>query len=436
MSLEGYRGRLLELLRSAGASVGDELVVSTASGDVEGTLMPRYQLSDQLHLVLKLKNGYNVGMALGRISGVRVKGKGREPSFSPPPRPRATAGLPKVLILGTGGTIASRVDYRTGGVKAALSSEELYHLVPELSGIADISTEATMNIYSENMTAEHWSALARRAGDALKEGFDGIVVTHGTDTMHYTSAALSFALDSPPVPVVLVGSQRSSDRPSSDSATNLIGAVTFAARAPVSGVFVVMHAGPGDDELAIHAGVRVRKLHTSRRDAFRSVNGAPAGTMKDGEMRLDQSLPPRRSGAAGLSVIPGFDGRASLLKVYPGFHSSLIGDLVRGGCRGIVLEGTGLGHAPSSSYADIADAAKSGVFVGMSSQCMNGSVRMTVYDTGRDLAKLGVVPLGDMLSEVALVKLMWLLGQGYDSPKVADMMTKNLRGELRERRPL
>ncbi|MDG6928955.1 MAG: asparaginase, partial [Nitrososphaerota archaeon] len=242
MSLEGYRGRLLELLRSAGASVGDELVVSTASGDVEGTLMPRYQLSDQLHLVLKLKNGYNVGMALGRISGVRVKGKGREPSFSPPPRPRATAGLPKVLILGTGGTIASRVDYRTGGVKAALSSEELYHLVPELSGIADISTEATMNIYSENMTAEHWSALARRAGDALKEGFDGIVVTHGTDTMHYTSAALSFALDSPPVPVVLVGSQRSSDRPSSDSATNLIGAVTFAARAPVSGVFVVMHA--------------------------------------------------------------------------------------------------------------------------------------------------------------------------------------------------
>ncbi|MEM0117865.1 MAG: Glu-tRNA(Gln) amidotransferase subunit GatD [Conexivisphaerales archaeon] len=433
MTLEGYKGKLFEILSSAGCSVGDDIIIVTGSRSIEGVLMPRYQYADSEHVVVKLKNGYNIGIAASKIRSVKVIGKGKEPTFTLPPRPERVEGLPKILILGTGGTIASRVDYRTGGVRAAISSEELYHLVPELSSIADVSTDILFSIYSENMTSEHWSKIAKRVENAINEGYDGVVITHGTDTMHYTSAALSFALESPPIPVVLVGSQRSSDRPSSDSASNLIGAVRFAAGSKAKGVFVVMHEGPSDDEIAVHSGVRVRKLHTSRRDAFKSVNSTPVARLKDNKIEFLQEI--KTESNAPFRVLEKFDDRVALLKIYPGFHASIIKNLVDMGVRGFILEGTGLGHAPSTSYEAIDYAIKRGAFVGMTSQCINGSVRMTVYDTGRDLLNIGVLPLGDMLSEVALAKLMWVLAN-FDPSNVGKVMATNLRGEIQERRLL
>ncbi|MEM3637105.1 MAG: Glu-tRNA(Gln) amidotransferase subunit GatD [Conexivisphaerales archaeon] len=433
MTLEGYKGKLLEILSNAGCSVGDDILIVTDSRSIEGVLMPRYQYADSEHLVVKLRNGYNIGIAVSRIKSVKVIGKGKEPAFTIPPRPEPEKGLPRIMILGTGGTIASRIDYRTGGVRAAISSEELYHLVPELSSIADVSTDILFNIYSENMTSEHWSRIAKRVETAITEGYDGVVITHGTDTMHYTSAALAFALESPPIPIVLVGSQRSSDRPSSDSASNLIGAVRFAARSGMKGVFVVMHEGPSDDEIAVHSGVRVRKLHTSRRDAFKSVNSSPVARLKEDKIEFLQDI--KTEDSAPFRVLEKFDDRAVLLKIYPGFHASIIKSLVESGVKGFILEGTGLGHAPRSAYEAIDYAVKRGVFVGMTSQCINGSVRMTVYDTGRDLLNIGVVPLGDMLSEVALAKLMWVLAN-FDPSSVGKMMASNLRGEMQERRVL
>jgi glutamyl-tRNA(Gln) amidotransferase subunit D len=435
MSLQGYKGRLKDILIESGCSVGDDVSIETDSGSIEGILMPRYQYGDENNLVIKMKNGYNIGISYEKIKGLRLINKGKEPSFRVPPKPKTKPSLAKVLILGTGGTIASRIDYRTGGVKAALTSEELYHLVPELSDIADIETQVAFNIYSENMTPHHWSELASKVADGIMNGYDGIVITHGTDTMHFTSAALSFALQGTPIPIVLVGSQRSSDRPSSDSATNLIGAVRFASSSIASGVFVIMHHGPGDDRLAIHSGVRVRKLHTSRRDAFKSVDAEPVGFIEEDKITINEPLA-KRAYNHNFTPKTNFSDKVSLMKIYPGFDSSLISKVVESGVKGIILEGTGLGHAPSSSFEEIKNAVEKGVLVCMTSQCIYGSVRMTVYETGRDLLHIGVIPLSDMLSEVAYAKLSWLLGQNLTTNEIAIQMKSNLVGEIRGRRLL
>jgi glutamyl-tRNA(Gln) amidotransferase subunit D len=433
---EGYEGRALSLVTKSGASVGDDVILDTESGRLEGVLMPGGTRSGHSILVIKLGNGYNVGISVNRVKNITLKQKGKEPTFVPPPKPSSTTGLPKVTIIGTGGTIASRIDYRTGGVKPALSAEELYLLVPELSGIADITTRAVFNIYSENLTPKHWTILSEEVSKEVNNGADGVVIAHGTDTMHYTSAALSFALESPPVPVVLVGSQRSSDRPSSDSAINMIGAVSFAANAPFSGVFVIMHSGLGDDTLSVHSGVRVRKMHTSRRDAFQTINGKPVGIIKGTDFTIQGDLKPRVARSKEFRAKSAFEQNVALVKVYPGMGPSMLDGLVDSGVRGVVLEGTGLGHVPRALLPSIQRAIDKGVVVAMTSQCINGAVRMTVYDTGRDLLSIGVLPLGDMLSEVALAKLSWLLGQGYNNEKVVSMMTQNLRGEMADRRAL
>jgi len=435
MAKGGYRGSSLRMLESFGVSVGDEVLVRTAQGSFEGTVMPRYEFADEEYIVFKLKTGYNAGIRVDRIASIDVLARGSEPTFRAPPRPKLVSGLPRILIVGTGGTIASRVDYRTGGVKPALTSEELYYLVPELSSMAEIETDAIFNIYSENMTPLHWSRLAERLGRAVEEGYDGMVVTHGTDTLHYTSAAMTFALRDLPVPVVLVGSQRSSDRPSSDAATNLIGAVTVAGTSPFSGVFVVMHSGLGDDELSVHLGVRVRKNHSSRRDAFESVGIDPVGRIRRGVLEMDGTgLPSRRKGTGGFVCRPEFSDKVALLKVHPSFEPALLDVLVQRGYRAVIIEGTGLGHVPSSLYPSIRAAVEKGVFIGMTTQTIWGSVRMTVYDTGRDLLSMGVVPLGDMLPEVALAKASWLAGQATPPDKFGTLMATDMAGEMLRRR--
>lgn len=274
--LAGYRGSALGFLERAKAKVGDVLEVKTEWGEVTGTVVPRYLYADDSHVVLKLSTGYNVGLEVSKLHGAKVKAKGEKPAFNPPPLPKPKGGLPKVLILGTGGTIASRIDYRTGAVRPAVSSEELHALIPELSDIARIEPEIIFNIFSENITPLHWTQMAERVGRAVEEGAYGVVITHGTDTMGYTAAAMSFALVGIPIPVILVGAQRSSDRPSSDATLNLIGGVSVAATSTFAGVYVAMHLDDNDDRIALHPGSRVRKNHTSRRDAFASVGVPPA----------------------------------------------------------------------------------------------------------------------------------------------------------------
>jgi glutamyl-tRNA(Gln) amidotransferase subunit D len=431
--LAGYGGRALRFLLKAKAGIGDVLEVKTTWGLVSGTLVPRYSYGDDEHIVLKLETGYNVGLAVGKLESAMVKSRGEKPAFSVPEQPKMKHGLPKVLILGTGGTIASRVDYRTGAVRPAISAGELHALIPELSEVADVETEIVFNVFSENMEPFHWSKLATRVGRAVKAGFDGVVITHGTDTMGYTAAALSFALVGVPCPVVLVGAQRSSDRPSSDAALNLIGAVSFAAKAPCSGVYVGMHLDESDDRVALHRGTRVRKNHTSRRDAFVSV-GVPVAALwgPSGLEDAAPGLPPRSKGP--FRPKPRFDGRVVLLKFYPSMPGRLIGAAKLMGARALILEGTGLGHVSAKDRAAVKQFVKKGGLAFMTSQCIDGRVDLNVYDTGRDLLKAGVVPLEDTLSETALTKAMWVLGNSAGAKEAKQMMVENLAGEMTSRR--
>ena len=425
----GYRGKVLELIKSQNLQVGDRVQVEKGGEKFVGVLMPRSELEDDRHVVIKLDDGYNLGLSIESLAVTKVNQEAPKPA-APTTQLKARQDLPKVSIISTGGTIASRVDYKTGAVSPALTAADLYQSVPELGEMANIKTEILLSLLSENIEPANWSSMARAVAAHIKDGAQGVVITHGTDTMGYTAAALSFALRSLPVPVVLVGSQRSSDRPSSDATLNLKGAVQVAAAAPFAEVCVLMHRGSGDEALSIHRGTRVRKLHTSRRDAFRSVNAQPIGELKDGKITVHGGA---RERGGSLDVKPTFDEDVVLIKSYPGVPTDFFDPIIHRGFHGIVLEGTGLGHVPNSLFSQIKRATEAGLAVVMTSQCLNGRVNMNVYSTGRELLKLGVIPAEDMLPETALVKLMWVLGQTTDPKKVREMFLQNMAGEISQR---
>ena len=283
--LEGYHGEILRRLKNANAGIGSIIRITTKSGEVlEGTLFPRSEYTDPNHIVLKLKNGYNIGMHYDKTERIEVIGEGPKPHFTKPPSPPKSPGLPRVAIISTGGTIASRVDYRTGAVQPALTAADLASVVPELASLAEVEAHILFSELSENVTPAQWTTLAEDVAKRIGDGVDGVVVSQGTDTMHYTSAALSFALQDLPVPVMLVGAQRSSDRPSSDAASNLTGAVALAARAGLGAVGVAMHQEMSDRYIVAHRGTRVRKCHE------------PAGRLQIDRIKsLSKIRPPDRS---------------------------------------------------------------------------------------------------------------------------------------------
>src|SRR5881296_3616110 len=433
--LEGYHGEILRRLENANAEIGSIIRITTKSGDVfEGALFPRSEYTDPNHIVLKLKNGYNIGIHYEKTEKIEVIGEGPKPHFTKPPSPPKRPGLPRVAIISTGGTIASRVDYRTGAVQPALTAADLASVVPELASIAEVEAHILFSELSENVTPAQWTMLAGNVAKRIGDKVDGVVVSQGTDTMHYTSAALSFALQDLPVPVLIVGAQRSSDRPSSDAASNLAGGVAMAARADIASVGVAMHSDMSDRFIVAHRGTRVRKCHTSRRDAFRSIN-SPFLARYDLQTNQIESFDAvsRRDKNRQLSLKPHFDHHANLVRFYPSFDPALIDSVVANGARGIVLEGTGLGHVSRQCYEPINRAVKQDVPIFMTSQTIWGRVDMNVYSTGRDLVDIGVVPLEDMLSETALVKLMWALSQTKSLDKIRDTMLHPVAGEVTER---
>lgn len=431
--LPGYKGEALKALERLGAEAGDLLRVEKDGEIYEGILMPRSELGDDKHIVIKIRSGYNVGIRITPETRIEKKGTRAKPSFVPPPPPKQRPNLPRVTIISTGGTIASRVDYRTGAVRPAISASDLYSIVPELSEMATIDTEILFSVFSEDLTPRHWAETAKTVAKHIEKGAQGIVITHGTDTMGYTAAALSFALQNLPVPVVLVGAQRSEDRPSSDAAENLIAAVQCAATAPFAEVVVAMHQTISDEAVAIHRGTKVRKLHTSRRDAFKTVNAELLARVLNGKVvMLTDDFTPRRDDRR-LVLKPEFEEKVALIKFYPGMNPKIINWHVEKGYRGIILEGTGLGHVRRKCFPSIRKAIENDVIVAMTSQCIWGRVNMNVYANGRDLLSIGVIPLGDMLAETALVKLMWILGQTRDLEEAKNLLAKNIAHEFSSR---
>ena len=432
----GYRGPTRDVMERFGITVWCEVRARTTRGDFEGLLLPRSETSDELHLVLKLGSGYNVGvrhdtvLALEKIGYREAHYKIPEQEFPVDP------ANPRVKLFGTGGTIASRLDYRTGAVIPAFSPGELYGSVPELADICNLETEKLFGVFSENMGPEQYLILATRVGEAIREGYAGIVIGHGTDTMHHTAAVLSFMVQNPPVPIIMVGSQRSSDRPSSDAAQNLINATWAAAHGSIAEVLVCMFGPTSDQYNLLHRGTRVRKMHSSYRSTFRTLGDIPVAMVDRGHITpLKPDVRPRRDDREVL-VQAAYDDRVTLLYYYPGMHPDVIDALVDRGYHGIVIAGTGLGHVNRKIYPALERAHAAGVHMYMTLQTLWGFVQMQVYETGREILGLGVVPLANMLPEVAFIKLGWALGVHPDDPEaVRRLMTTPIAGEVTEREP-
>lgn len=426
-----YSESLSNLLTSLGATEGTKLKVTKDGRAFEGTLMPHHEFSAPDVLILKVKSGYNVGVKVTGSAEVTVIERPVERTKKDVPI-EFKKGLPKIVLIGTGGTIASYVDYRTGAVHPALSTSDMVNAVPEIRDIANIDARVLFSIFSENMDPAHWQELAKAVAEEINNGADAIIIPHGTDTMGYTAAALAFMLGDVPKPVILVGAQRSSDRPSSDASSNLMACVRFAIGADRSGVFVVMHDTPGDDSFAVHIGPRVRKMHTSRRDAFHSINALPAAHLdKDGRMDVRIDGPRVRDGKAVANVA--MEGSVVLLQYYPGMDPKLF-EPVFMGSKGIVISGSGLGHVCEGMIPLIQKATSNGSVVVLTSQCLNGRTNLNVYNTGRDMLKAGAITVLDMLPETAYVKLMWALANSDSVEQAKEIMQTPLAGEMSDRR--
>ncbi len=422
----GYVGQSLEFLKSNDIVVGDSVKI-LSDLTYSGIVMPRYEHSDDKHIVLKLNSGYNVGLEIEKIKKVE-KNKTTQKIVEKNEKIEHSQGLPKILLLSTGGTIASKIDYRTGAVTPVLTAEELNSSVPELAKIANIDAQVLFSEYSENIMPEHWLDIAKKINEFEKSDYSGIIIAHGTDTMHYTSSFLSFALAGFPIPIVLVGSQRSSDRASSDAALNLIGATKFITENNPKGIYIVMHQDENDDTIACHLGTRVRKNHTSKRGAFQTIGGNPAFIIAENQILKNFSKDYFKIN--GYQPKINLDTKVALVKYHPGYDPNLLNQIIEMGFKGIIFEGTGLGHIGKTMYESVKKANEKGIFLGMTSQCIDGRVRMTVYESGRDLLDLGIIPLENMIPEVALVKAMWVFGNYQDSEEIKKIMLQNIASEL------
>ncbi|MFP3169881.1 MAG: Glu-tRNA(Gln) amidotransferase subunit GatD [Sulfolobaceae archaeon] len=425
---ETYAGKALDFLKKFNLQEGDTIELTKNGVILKGIIMPSYSSSDDI-LVIKLDNGYNIGISVDSISEVKLikRGEKREEKKE---EEKAVKDKSEVIIISTGGTIVSKIEYDTGAVRPALTTEEILKFMPEINEIAKIDAKVLFSILSENMKPEYWIKIANEVKNALDKGAKGVVVAHGTDTMAYTASALAFSLKSLTGPVVMVGSQRSSDRPSSDAPINLLTSVLVAKDAPFAEVTVNMHGESSDTYTLVHRGVKVRKMHTSRRDAFQSVNDIPLAKVYYRERKMEILRDDYIRKKDANEVDAKFDPNVFLLKYYPGLLPDIIDYLMSKGVKGIIVEGTGLGHTSSEFYNAFKKATKDGIFVGMTSQCLFGRVNMNVYTTGRLLQEAGVVPLEDMLPETALVKLMWVLAHETDLDKVKELMLTNFVGEI------
>ncbi len=422
----GYHGDSLEFLEKNQIAVGD--FVDILSDKVySGIIMPRFEHNDDKHIVIKLKNGYNIGLEIEKVERI-------EKSIVPDKIIKRNESvnqnkeLPNILLLSTGGTIASKIDYRTGAVTPILTAEELNSSVPELSKIANIDAKVLFSEYSENIMPKHWLEIAETIEKYSKSEYSGIIIAHGTDTMHYTSAYLSFSLAGFPIPIALVGSQRSSDRASSDAALNLIGAAKFLTECKTNGIYVVMHQDENDKNIACHIGTRVRKNHTSKRGAFQTVGDKPAFLVQNDKIFTNSKT--------SFFTTKKFDPKiklnekVALVKYYPGYEPSMLKNMIDSGYKAVIFEGTGLGHIGENMYSVVKMAHEKGIFMGMTSQCIDGRVRMTVYESGRDLLDLGIIPLENMIPEVALVKSMWATGNTENSGAIKEIMLDKIASEF------
>ncbi|MFH1592454.1 MAG: Glu-tRNA(Gln) amidotransferase subunit GatD [Candidatus Woesearchaeota archaeon] len=414
-------------------SLGDFIKVTTVNENIEGIFIPS---QNQKNISLKLDSGYNISIKKSQIKSTKLLKKHQKQQETPE-KITQNKDLPTISILHTGGTIASRVSYDTGAVSAQFSPQDLLKKFPELKKIANITSRLISNTLSENIRFHNYNIIAKEIEKELKNNVKGIIITHGTDTLHYTSAALAFILENIQIPVILVGSQRSSDRPSTDSALNLIHAARFIKETNFKGIAICMHFSPNDNISAILPACKTRKLHTSRRDAFKPINSQPIATIGEKITFLEKPQEPKEK----FKLKPIKENiKIGILKTHPHLYAKEIDNYKN--FNALILEGTGLGHAPvekidskSSENTNILNTIKrlaKKMPIIMTSQCIFGTVNMNVYSSGRKLTEAGVINNhSDISTETAFIKAAWLLSN--HKKEFYTLWNKNLRGELNER---
>jgi len=414
-------------------SFSDKIKVTTKNDELEGIFIPS-QTQDKI--TLKLDSGYNLSIKKSDIKSIKLIEK-RKKEKKVKTKIKYNKSLPTITILHTGGTISSKVSYDTGAVAAQFSPLEILEKFPELKNIVNIRSELISNILSENIRFHNYNIISKAIEKELKHNIKGIIVAHGTDTLHYTSAALAFILENINIPVILVGAQRSSDRPSTDATQNLIHAARFIKETDFKGVAICSHASPNDTSSIILPACKTRKLHTSRRDAFQPINASPIATIDEKITFLTKQHEPEKE----FKLKPIKEHlKIGILKTHPNLYAKEIENYKNFGA--LIIEGTGLGHAPiekidqkSSENTKILDAIKKlakKIPVIMTSQCLFGTVNMNVYSTGRKLLEVGVLNNNsDISTETAFIKAAWLLSNHKN--EFYSLWNKNLRGELNER---
>ena len=408
-----------------GAGVHDRVRIETESMVYEGLILPKHNFSEENIIILKLDNGYNIGVSTeGAKLSILSKAKVIEPIVETKKKKK---NLQNITILGTGGTIASFVDYKTGAVSPAITAEQLVNSVKALDEIANINAEPLFSLASEDMKPNHWEDMAVKVKEIHDKNNHGIVIGHGTDTMAYSAAALAFQLPEISNPVVFTGAQRSPDRPSSDAHLNLVGAAKTA-MSDLGEICIAMHETTDDKNVAIWRGNRTRKTHSSMRNAFSSPNEGPIGIVSD-KIEWKRKY---KSTSEKTTIKAGFDDNIGMVWSHPGLSVEDWENIVNGK-NGVVIAGTGLGHI-NSELLDVIGKATKDIPIAMSSQCLSGSTNLNVYRNGRQLLENGVVETYDMLPETALVKMMWLSKHHPD--KINEMMGKNLVGEISNSRKL
>ena len=444
-----YQGKLKEYLEERSITIGDTIECVSDSETYKGILMPSDESSAPDIVVIKLSNGYNVGIQLNERTQIKLIKKEGEKSREGRIGVPHDETKPVISILHTGGTIASKVDYRTGAVSALFTAEDILSLFPEIRDLANIRSRLIRNMWSDDMRFSHYNAMAEEIRKEIERGTDGVIITHGTDTMAYTSAALAFILEDLPIPVILVGAQRSSDRGSSDAATNLISAVSFIVNSNFAEVAICMHHNSEDTYCSILPACKTRKMHTSRRDAFRPIGERPWARidLESGKIIFSRNDYKKKDKARQLKVIPlKEDIKVGILRIRTHMYPEEFEFYQKNYFNGVILEGTGLGHTPlyvipgdevTNIHKDIHEALEklieSGCVVVMTSQTLYGRINMNVYSKGRDLQKLGVLGNNtDMLPETAFIKLAWLLSN-FSVEKAKKLIGENLRGEISER---
>jgi glutamyl-tRNA(Gln) amidotransferase subunit D len=409
---------------------GDEIIIKTPQGKEQGTLLESH---DPGLILIKLKTGYNIGIKKKNIESISVV---KEASKQEKEKAEIKMqGKPIIDFYITGGTISSKLDPKTGGVKDLTTPNEFFSMYPEIRDKIDLRIKKPFTKWSENMDSVDWIRLAKQITESLSDhNVQGVIVTHGTDFLHYTAAALSFFIQDLNKPVVLTYSQRSTDRGSSDARLNLLCAAQ-AALSNIAEVILVGHASTNDDYCYALRGTKVRKMHTSRRDAFRPINCQPIAKVWPDKIEYLSQYKKKSKNQIKLDAV--FNSKIALLKFYPGQSPDILDYYAKKGYKGLVIEMSGLGHVITEGKNNwipkLNELNDKGIVICASPQTLYGRLDPYVYESARRILKTGVIYLEDILPETALVKLGWVLGKKREGDEIKKLMLKNISGEFNKR---